>query len=258
MTEPETFEIVGTVVSRQEKVTKKGKPFYRLGLQESTGDPHDWTWWGEDAKTVAIGHTYRWKIKREPMADGRGKYRTIEEMLGEAVMDVPAPADNISQFPSSGASYPDPVRSSIEAQVALKAAVDLIVADKANYSELLTYGETYARWLLDIAASDGGSREPDPAPVRQRPASARSDPGEPPPATPPDEWPEDKPDYGNGPPAFAPPLQGPVGQANPVCLCGAEKPWNPQHQGWFCPNQKKSRDPAVQAQQKAEHPPTWP
>jgi len=86
----------------------------------------------------------------------------------------------------------------------------------------------------------------------------RGDPG----PTPPDEWPDDREGYAagpaNNPPAFVPPPQGPVGQANPVCLCGAEKPWNSQFQGWFCPNQKKSRDPAVQAQQKLEHPPTWP
>ena len=136
--------------------------------------------------------------------------------------------------------------------VALKAAVDLIVADKANYSELLTYGEAYARWLLDIAASDGGSSEPEGAPVRQRPASARSDPGEPPPATPPDEWPEDE--------AIGPPRTGAAetrhcGSAPEDSQgCGARLEWKEgvsaagkDYAMWACPNKKKTNDPAEQA-----------
>ncbi len=128
--------------------------------------------------------------------------------------------------------------------VALKAAIDLVNGRGILLDQVDEYVEKYAALLLMNGVERGQVQS----------GAGGGDPG----PTPPDEWPQDKESYDNNPPAFVPPPQGPVGQANPVCLCGAEKPWNSQHQGWFCPNQKKSRDPAVQAAQKLEHPPSWP
>ncbi len=129
--------------------------------------------------------------------------------------------------------------------VALKVAATLVAGNAILLADL----ESKAEELIPFLQRTNGVEGKPGIDVPRRPEYLPS--GDPGPAAPYD---DDTRDYDTAPQ----PPQGPVGQANPVCLCGADKPWSPQWKGWFCPNQQKSRDPAVQAQQRLEHPATWP
>ena len=122
--------------------------------------------------------------------------------------------------------------------VALKAAVDLVNGKAILLADLPEKTEELAALLLLNAPQANGAR-PD------------SDPG---PEAPPDEWPEDAQGYGD------PPTGGPVGQTPPHCAgCGALMEYK-QGDTWtayFCPEQVKSVDKKIQAEQKKMHPAVW-
>ncbi len=57
----------------------------------------------------------------------------------------------------------------------------------------------------------------------------------------------------------APPVQGDYEEPH-LCLCGAKQYFDGSkgsNGAWFCHDKQKSRDPVIQAEQSALHPPDW-
>ena len=126
--------------------------------------------------------------------------------------------------------------------VALKAAVDLVNGNAILLADLPEKTEELAALLLQANGVEG-----------KRPPG--TDPG---PAAP-DQWPDDREAYAEvSRDDFT--HQGPVGQAAPHCAgCNAVMEYK-QGDTWtayFCPQQQKSVDKNIQAEQKKLHPPVW-
>ena len=146
--------------------------------------------------------------------------------------------------------------------VALKAAVELVNGNVILLADLEAKATELVTFLLDIN------------PARHE----TSDPGEPPPATPPDVWLEEdrRPsrqggsrvplEYESGPPRTGAAETRHCGSAPEDSQgCGARLEWKEgvsaagkDYAMWACPNKKKTNDPAEQAAEKVRHPVQYP